>query len=164
MWGPPGTTDDRPVDDGPVTPWRPGMMTVRGSITATAVLFVLLLASATVGWLSTDPITTNPDGTRAGHVPGARHRRRDRRLRRRHRRCTSSPRLAKFLGPVYAIAEGFFVGAISRLFEEQWNGIVVQAAGATLAVFAVMLALYNTRIIKVTDRFRKIGHLRHPRA
>ena len=66
------------------------------------------------------------------------------------------PHLAKFLGPVYAIAEGFFVGAISKVFEAQWNGIVVQAAGATIAVFAVMLALYNTRIIKVTDRFRRI--------
>ena len=48
-------------------------------------------------------------------------------------------RCAKFLGPIYAIAEGFFVGAISKVFETQWNGIVLQAAGATLAVFAVML-------------------------
>lgn len=155
VWGPPGSTGTRPVDDGPVSPWRPGMMTVRGSLTATAVLFVLLLASATVGWLSTDPITTNPDGSREVTFPAlaivgvivgfvaviALY---------------FKPRLAKYLGPVYAIAEGFFVGAISRLFEEQWNGIVVQAAGATIAVFAVMLALYNTRIIKVTDRFRKI--------
>ena len=31
----------------------------------------------------------------------------------------------------------------------------MQAAGATLAVFAVMLVLYNTRIIKVTDNFRR---------
>ena len=65
------------------------------------------------------------------------------------------PKYAKFLGPVYAIGEGFFVGAISRVFEDQWSGIVLQAAGATLAVFAVMLALYNTRIIKVTDKFRR---------
>jgi len=36
-----------------------------------------------------------------------------------------------------------------------WSGIVLQAAGATLAVFAVMLALYHTRIIKVTDKFRR---------
>jgi len=65
------------------------------------------------------------------------------------------PHLAKFLGPVYAIAEGFFVGAISKVFESQWNGIVVQAAGATIAVFGVMLALYGTRIVKVTDRMRR---------
>ena len=41
----------REIDDGPVSPWRPGMMTVRGTITATAVLFVLLLVSATFGWI-----------------------------------------------------------------------------------------------------------------
>ncbi len=155
VWGPPGSTGTRPVDDGPVSPWRPGMMTVRGSITATAVLFVLLLASATVGWLNTSPATNDPVtgelqvsfpglalvGVIVGFV------------------CVIAlyfkPKYAKFLGPVYAIAQGFFVGAISRVFEDQWSGIVLQAAGATLAVFAVMLALYNTRIIKVTDKFRR---------
>jgi uncharacterized YccA/Bax inhibitor family protein len=35
----------------------------------------------------------------------------------------------------------------------QWDGIVLQAVGATLAVFAVMLFLYATRIIKVTQRY-----------
>ena len=33
---------------------------------------------------------------------------------------------------------------------------MVQAAGATIGVFAVMLALYGLRIIKVTDRMRRI--------
>ena len=156
VWGPPGSagTTTTPISDGPVSPWRPGMMTVGGSIMATAVLFVLLLASATAGWLATEPTTTLPDGSTQVTFPalamvgvivgfvaviG----------------CYFRPRLAKFLGPVYAIGEGFFVGAISRVFEDQWNGIVLQAAGATLAVFAVMLALYNTRIIKVTDKFRR---------
>ena len=60
MWAPPGQTDVPPIDDGPVTPWRPGMMTVRGSITATAVLFVLLLASATAGWMATEGATLDP--------------------------------------------------------------------------------------------------------
>jgi len=66
------------------------------------------------------------------------------------------PTWAKVLGPVYALAEGFFLGSISKVFNEQWDGIVVQAVGATLAVFTVMLVLYRTRIIKVTDRFRRI--------
>jgi uncharacterized YccA/Bax inhibitor family protein len=153
VWGPPGTTPTTPIDDGPISPWRAGAMTVRGSITATAVLFVLLLASATAGWMATEPAVDGPEGLEiqfptlafVGVIVG----------------FVSvivlyfKPTLAKFLGPVYAIAQGFFVGAISRVFEEQWNGIVLQAAGATLAVFAVMLALYNTRIIKVTDRFRR---------
>jgi uncharacterized YccA/Bax inhibitor family protein len=155
VWAPPSGPSGAPVSDGPVTPWRAGMMTVRGSITATAVLFVLLLASATVGWMMTDGATTNPDGTTSISFPGA--------------AMVGvivgfgavialyfKPTWAKFLGPVYAIGEGFFVGAISKAFNTLYNGIVVQAAGATLAVFAIMLLLYNTRIIKVTDRFRRI--------
>jgi uncharacterized YccA/Bax inhibitor family protein len=66
------------------------------------------------------------------------------------------PNLAKILGPIYAVAEGLFVGAISRAYETYYDGIVVQAAGATIAVVGVMLALYGLRIIKVTDRFRRI--------
>jgi uncharacterized YccA/Bax inhibitor family protein len=153
-WAPPGgTPTTAPVTDGPVSPWR-GVMTIRGSITATAVLFVLLLASATVGWISTTGTTTNPDGTQnitfpvvamigviVGFIAVI--------------ALYFKPHLAKFLGPVYAIAEGFFVGSISKVFESLWNGIVLQAALATICVFAVMLALYGTRIIKVTERMRR---------
>ncbi|MGI9029701.1 MAG: Bax inhibitor-1/YccA family protein, partial [Ilumatobacteraceae bacterium] len=150
VWPAPGAPRDR-VDDGPVTPWRSGVMTVNGTITATAVLFTLLLVSATAGWLATgaseegEPIQF-PSLAMIGVVVGfvaviALY---------------FKPQWAKILGPIYAIAQGFFVGAISAVFNGQWDGIVVQAAGATLAVFTVMLVLYRTRIIKVTDRFRKI--------
>ena len=128
-----------PIDDGPVSPWQHRRsMTVRGTISATAVLFVLLLVSATVGWMSTD---ATADRRRAGRqFPGLAMRRRRRRLRLRHRRCASGRSWAKILGPIYALAQGFFVGAHLQGLRDAWNGIVVQAAGATLAVFAVMLA------------------------
>ena len=42
------------------------------------------------------------------------------------------------------------------MYETFYDGIVVQAAGATIAVFGVMLFLYRARIIKVTERFRTI--------
>jgi uncharacterized YccA/Bax inhibitor family protein len=64
--------------------------------------------------------------------------------------------MAKYLGPVYALGYGFFLGVISRAYESFQNGIVIQAIGATLGVFAVMLVLYKTQVIKVTDRFKKI--------
>jgi uncharacterized YccA/Bax inhibitor family protein len=57
---------------------------------------------------------------------------------------------------VYAVGEGFFLGVVSKNYETWYDGIVVQAAGATIAVFAVMLFLYRTQIIKVTDRMRRI--------
>ena len=84
LWGPPGSTGTG-LSDGPVTPWKSGVMTVKGTITATAVLFVLLLASATVGWMATESATPRPQRRRAVQLPRHRHARRDRRVRLRHR-------------------------------------------------------------------------------
>jgi hypothetical protein len=43
----------RPMSDGPVSRWNAKVMTVNGTISATATLLVLLLASAAVGWIAT---------------------------------------------------------------------------------------------------------------
>jgi uncharacterized YccA/Bax inhibitor family protein len=64
------------------------------------------------------------------------------------------PKVARFSAPVYAVAEGLLVGAISRAFDVQYKGIVLQAVGLTIGVFLVMLVLYATGTIKVTDRLR----------
>ena len=65
---------------------------------------------------------------------------------------------------VYAVAEGLFVGAVSRIYSVAFDepgtpvfqGIVAQAVLGTLAVFAAMLIAYKTGIIKVTEKFRRI--------
>ena len=160
-WAPPepDTGHFPPVTDGPISSWKPQVMTVNGVISATATLFVLLLASAAVGWIKTGSpeVVQFTDGSIGynysipplawgGMIVGI--------------ALTFllmfKPHLAKFIAPIYALAEGFFVGALSRMYETYYDGIVVQAAGATIAVFGVMLVLYRTRIIKVTNRFRKI--------
>lgn len=56
--------------------------------------------------------------------------------------------------PLYAMAEGFALGGLSAFFELRFHGIVMQAVGLTVAVLAVMLFLYRTRVIRVTDKFR----------
>ncbi len=66
------------------------------------------------------------------------------------------PPLARFVSPVYAAGQGLALGAISRIYEAAFNGIVFQAILATVAVFVVMLFLYVTRIIKVTNRTRGV--------
>ena len=63
------------------------------------------------------------------------------------------PKLARITAPLYALGYGFAIGAISHMYNLQWDGIVLQAVGATLAVFGVMLFLYATRIIKVTKKY-----------
>ena len=64
------------------------------------------------------------------------------------------PNIAPFTAPAYAAVEGLVVGAISRIFEFEFEGIVLQAVGLTVGVFAVLLALYASRLIKVTENFR----------
>lgn len=147
-----------PPSGDPVSRWNPQVMTVNGTISATATLLVLLLASAAVGWIATggpeevvvgNTITYQygiPMLAWVGMIVGIGL----------VFLLMFKPHLAKFVAPVYAIAQGFFVGAISRMYETFYDGIVVQAAGATIAVFATMLVLYRTRIIKVTNRFRRI--------
>jgi uncharacterized YccA/Bax inhibitor family protein len=55
--------------------------------------------------------------------------------------------------PLYAICEGLFLGAISRVLELFFPGIVVQAVFLTFGVAFGMLLLYKSGLIRVTDRF-----------
>ncbi|MFM9013926.1 MAG: Bax inhibitor-1/YccA family protein, partial [Gemmatimonadota bacterium] len=45
-----------------------------------------------------------------------------------------------------------WVGAISKIYNDTYNGIVTQALLATVGAFTAMLVLYTTRIVKVTNR------------
>ena len=75
------------------------------------------------------------------------------------------PTLAPWLAPPYALLVGLMLGAVSAWYESGfggsytvtgYEGIVFQAALATMGVFTAMLLLYRTRVIKVTERFRSI--------
>ncbi|HEY5889221.1 MAG TPA: Bax inhibitor-1/YccA family protein [Acidimicrobiia bacterium] len=68
----------------------------------------------------------------------------------------SKPQIAPLTGAVYSMAQGAFVGSISRVYEEFYDGIVFLALIATLSVFVAMLFLYATRIIKVTEKTRSV--------
>jgi uncharacterized YccA/Bax inhibitor family protein len=138
-----------------ISPWTPAVpadvaeetFTVSGTVWATACLVVLLCVGGAVGWASTE---VQPDGV---ELPGwiflplfgalgvaiA---------------TVFRPLWARFTAPVYALVEGVVVGALSHLYEAEFDGIVFQAAVGTVGVLAVMLFLYATRIIKVTDRLR----------
>lgn len=62
--------------------------------------------------------------------------------------------LAPMLTPVYAVLEGFFLGAISGMFDLQYEGIVSQAVIATLGVLATMLMAYQSKLIRPTENFK----------
>jgi len=139
-----------PVDD-QVSPWPPppsfDTMTVGGTVSAAGVLLLLLLVAGWVGWAQVDP---SPLGVR---FPG-------------WLLPTMlvglgiailtifKPKLARFTAPVYAVVEGLLLGAISHVYDLRFDGIVVQAVGLTLGVFVLLLFLYATKVIRVTDKLR----------
>lgn len=63
------------------------------------------------------------------------------------------PNVSPFTSPVYAFTEGVLLGAISAFYNAQYPGIVASAVGITFLVFAVMLFIYKTGLIQVTQGF-----------
>jgi uncharacterized YccA/Bax inhibitor family protein len=61
-----------------------------------------------------------------------------------------------FTALLYAALEGLALGAISRVFEGRWPGIVIQAVTGTVMVAAGMLFVYKIGAIRVTPKFTRI--------
>ncbi len=151
--GKPGNTAGTwapPVTDGPASPWvGTARMTARGAVSATLVLMVLLLGAAVFGWSTvSEPAPGQvifPGWVIAAVLVAF--------------VCAIvamfKPNLARFLAPVYALVEGAAIGAISHAYNIEYDGIVLQAVGATAGVFVVMLVLYRSGIIRVNDKFRR---------
>lgn len=60
-----------------------------------------------------------------------------------------------FLAPIYAVTEGVLLYSISQVYESQYPGIVNNALLSTVGVFGLMLFVYRTDLIKVTQGFYK---------
>ena len=72
------------------------------------------------------------------------------------------PTAAPWTAPIYAALEGVFLGALSQLIEAQsmlrfgdkYSGIAMQAVSLTCGVLFMMLFVYATGMIRVTDKLR----------
>jgi uncharacterized YccA/Bax inhibitor family protein len=64
------------------------------------------------------------------------------------------PRWAWITAPIYGLLEGLILGGLSAILETVFEGIVIQAVGLTFGTLFVMLTIYKSGIIKVTDKFR----------
>lgn len=139
---------------------RERTMTIGGTMSALGVLLTLLVAAAVFGWMQVEQ-TSVPVLNALGQQVGTQN--------------TTSfpwwtflallaafglvmasifvPKIAFITGPLYAIAEGLVLGVISAFYNQQWDGIVVQAVLATMSVVFVTFLLYVTRIVKVTSKF-----------
>lgn len=66
------------------------------------------------------------------------------------------PNLSAIGGIGYALSMGYVLGAISHLYDAEWNGIVIQAILGTGSVFLVMLVLYGLRVLRATPKMVKM--------
>jgi uncharacterized YccA/Bax inhibitor family protein len=63
------------------------------------------------------------------------------------------PRTARFLAAPYALAEGFLLGAISRIYETVGGHVVPLAVTVTAAIYITTLVAYRSGLIRVNRRF-----------
>lgn len=114
-------------------------MTLQGVVNKTGILLLLCLGAAAFAW--THPALAGPlliAGLLGGLVA-----------------ClvgVFKPAASPVAAPLYALFEGLFIGCISRFIELRYPGIVVNAMLLTFGVLGLMLMLYTTRTIRVTDR------------
>jgi len=113
-------------------------------IVKTAILFVILLVGAGVGWTTAESIPFLWIGAAlVGFVLA---------MVNIFKKVVSPP-----LVMAYALTQGVFLGGISYFYSlRTTEPIVQQAVLGTLVAFGVMLTLYRTRIIKVNGRFKKV--------
>jgi uncharacterized YccA/Bax inhibitor family protein len=57
---------------------------------------------------------------------------------------------------IYAGLQGLALGGISEMFNDRFNGIVVQAVTGTIMVAGGVLVVYKTGAVRVTPKFTKI--------
>lgn len=124
-----------------------GTMTIKGTVNKMIFLLLMVMAAAVFSWgtFTKEPGTVMPyliGGAIGGFILAL--------------IITFKKEWAPYLAPAYALAEGLFLGAISAMFANLYEGVVLQAVGLTFGTFLAMLILYRARIIRATERFRSI--------
>ena len=140
----------------------PGTMSLQGTINRTLVLLGLCSATAMLTWEMVTPGGNAPyhigygaplfGGMIVGLILAM--------------VTIFKPKASPVTAPLYAIAEGFFLGAVSGMYAENFatqdgdggivlnTGLVIQAIMLTFGVLAAMLLAYTTRLIKPTEKFK----------
>ena len=68
--------------------------------------------------------------------------------------ATFKPHTSAVSAPVYAMFEGLFLGSLSAVFATMMDGIIVQAVGLTFGTLFIMLVIYKTGLIPVTEKLK----------
>jgi uncharacterized YccA/Bax inhibitor family protein len=123
-------------------------MSYGGVAVKTGLFLVVIAALAAVGWVTSETFTGRGSGlvylvgfiVLIGLSIAAVH----------------NPRLALLAGLLYAVLNGLWIGAISRYYDEVFDGIVGVALLGTLAVCVGVLLLFSVAGFRVTARGAQI--------
>jgi uncharacterized YccA/Bax inhibitor family protein len=115
------------------------LMTVQGAINKTFILFGVLMLTAGYNFYAQNSLLTI-GGAIAGLIVVF--------------IAVFKKEKSNILAPIYAALEGLFVGGISAMFAAGMSGIILQAVSLTLMVFFMMLFIYKSNIIPVTNKLR----------
>tara|TARA_E500000075_G_C6938193_1_gene292926 strand:- start:131 stop:880 length:750 start_codon:yes stop_codon:yes gene_type:complete len=61
---------------------------------------------------------------------------------------------ARSTAPLYALAQGIALGGITLMYENQFDGIAIQAIGLTFGILASLLVCYKSGLIQPTENFK----------
>ncbi len=120
-------------------------MTLQGTVMKTSILLAVLLVGAAIAWnqaLANNAIagTMAMGGAIVGLILAI--------------ITIFRPQASPYTSPLYAFAEGIFLGALSCVFEAMYPGIVLQAVSLTFGVLAALLIAYSSRLIRATENFK----------
>lgn len=130
-------------------------MTLSGTVNKTAMLLALSLITAMITWgMTWESVTAAQNGAEVnpmltplmiggaigGFVLAL--------------ICIFKKTAAPIVAPLYALAEGLFLGAVSAYFEIRFPGIVMQAVGLTFGTAFALLMAYRSGLIKATENFK----------
>ncbi len=127
-----------------------GAMTETGTLNKFFLLFLLVMASASLTWKAFyDGVNVMPymlGSAILGFITAI--------------VVISKKEWAAYTAPIYALFEGVFLGAISATYNNAFAktapGIVTQAVLLTFGAVIAMYVLYRFRIIKVTEKLRSV--------
>jgi uncharacterized YccA/Bax inhibitor family protein len=134
---------EQPAYAGPRAPTR--YMTLDDVVQRTGAMLLVVLASGAVSWELTSTRAALPlllVGAMGGLALGL------------YMSFTMKANAVTAL--VYSAFEGAFLGAISRVFDARFPGIVIQAITGTVMVAGGMLFVYKIGAIRVTPKFTRV--------
>ena len=136
------------LGSGSVVRGNASAMTLNGTVNKTGILLLLAVMTAAFAWSQIEFTAEGPVGAMpyllGGAIGGLIL----------ALVTTFKKEWAPVTAPLYAIVEGFFLGAISAMYNHQFEGIVLQAVTLTFGTLFALLFAYRSGLIKATENFK----------